>query len=286
MNYLYHNGSYCYSNSPLFTAENRAFRYGDSVFESIALVKGRIPLLDLHWKRIKDAAQILSMQLPVSFSQDELASICLTLARKNNNPPYARIRLTLYRTDGGLYLPAHSTGQLCIELRAVPECSFSVALKGQNLVIYPQALLTYTPLSGLKTGSALPYIIARIFAQQNEADNCLLLNAQGHIAEAANANIFWFETEDEVIFTPPLTSGCVAGVMRRYLIEQLLPDMGIACVEKPLLPEVLLQVRELLLTNATSGIDFVKSLNGQTYGCELANTIAQQLRIATQCQTN
>lgn len=280
LQYLYHNGGYYLTNTPLFTAANRAFRYGDSIFESMAMQHGKIPMLNAHCQRLAQSAKLLQITLPESFQPEAVAVVCRQLRVLNGNPEHARIRLCLYRADGGLYLPPSNTGNLLIELTPQKNPCFCIGLPGVNVVIYPRPLLSYTPFSHLKTGNSLPYIAARLYAGEQGAQDCLLLNHLGEVAESTNANIFWMENEQ--LFTPPLASGCVGGVMRQMLLQRLLPDMNVSCTEKPLQTQTLLQAREVLLTNATSGIRHVATAEGKIYGNTVSETIQQRLLLLTQ----
>lgn len=273
--YLYHNGSYYLSDTPLFTAANRAFRYGDSIFESIAMQQNNMPLFNAHWKRLTLSAELLQMQLPQFLEPETLLAICKHLRMLNGSPAHARIRVSLYRSGGGLYLPENNTANLLVELAPQQHPCFRIGLPGLGVVVYPHPLCCYTPFSHLKTGNALPYIAARMFAEQHGAQDCLLLNHHNTIAESTNANIFWLK--DGQLFTPPLTSGCVDGVMRQTLLQRILPDMNIACFEEPLYADTLLQTDEMMLTNATSGIRHVATGQNKKYGHTVSETIQRQL---------
>ncbi len=260
--YLYYNGSYCLSDTPMFTAGNRAFKYGDSLFESIVLFNGNIPFLSLHWERWTKTAQILQIQVPEDFTPTKLKEICADLAELNGQATSARIRLTIFRQDGGLFLPDDNTGVIIVTLHPIENTHFVLNQKGVNLVVYPQPLVASLFLSNLKTGNAIPYIIAAQFAKANQADNCLLLNTNMEIAEAANANVFWVKKDQ--VHTPPLDSGCLNGVMRKVVL-QILEEIKMPVLETQLTVETLRQADEVFLTNATQGIVWVAQFEEQTY---------------------
>lgn len=280
LQYLYHNGSYYLNNTPLFTAANRAFRYGDSIFESMAMQESKIPMFLEHWNRLTLSAKLLQIALPENMQPDAVFSVCRQLQTLNGNLPHARIRLSLYRSDGGLYLPQNNTGNLLIELTPKQHPCFRIGLPGLNVVVYPQPLLCYTPFSNLKTANSLPYIAARLFAEQQGAQDCLLLNHLGEVAESTNANIFWLESGQ--LFTPPLASGCVNGVMRQTLLQRILPDMNVACTEKPLPLPALSRAEEVLLSNAASGIRHVASFGGKSYKNTVSEMMQKRLLALTQ----
>lgn len=270
--YLYYNGSYCLSDTPMFTAGNRAFKYGDSLFESIVLFNGNIPFLSLHWERWKKTAQILQIQVPEDFTPTKLKEICADLAELNGQATSARIRLTIFRQDGGLFLPDDNTGVIIVTLHPIENTHFVLNQKGVNLVVYPQPLIASLFLSNLKTGNAIPYIIAAQFAKAKQAGNCLLLNTNIEIAEAANANVFWVKKDQ--VHTPPLDSGCLNGVMRKVVL-QTLDELKMPVLETQLTVETLRQADEVFLTNATQGIVWVVQFEEQTYTNNQAGKILE-----------
>ncbi len=270
--YLYYNGSYCLSDTPMFTAGNRAFKYGDSLFESIVLFNGNIPFLSLHWERWTKTAQILQIQVPEDFTPTKLKEICANLAQLNGQATSARIRLTIFRQGGGLFLPDDNTGVIIVTLHPIENTHFVLNQKGVNLVVYPQPLVAPLFLSNLKTGNAIPYIIASQFAKANQAGNCLLLNTNMEIAEAANSNVFWVKKNQ--VHTPPLDSGCLNGVMRKVVL-QILEEIKMPVLETQLTVETLRQADEVFLTNATQGIVWVAQFKEQTYTNNQAGKILE-----------
>lgn len=272
--YLYHNGSYCLANQPLFTAANRAFRYADSLFESMAMVNGNIPLLPMHLQRLTQSAQILQMVLPDELTPRRLLNHCKQLCLLNHIAPHARVRLTVYRANGGLYLPKYNQSLMLIETTALPPHSFEPNKEGVTIGIYPQPLVMPSVFSELKTGNALPYVIAAQYAAAHHLDNCLLLNCYHQIAETTNSNIFW--VSNQTVFTPPLSSGCLNGVMRKTLLN-LLPDMGLPCTQQPCTINTLLNAHEIWLTNATAGVQWVARLQEKTYYNTLALQVAEKV---------
>ena len=142
--------------------------------------------------------------------------------------------------------------------------------------IYPDARKTCDILSNSKTNNYLPYVMAALHAKQNKLNDCFVLNQHDRICDATIANIFWIK--DSVIYTPPLSEGCVAGVMRRFLMEKILntglthhsfSDGGI--MEATLDVHELESAQEVFLTNASYGIRWVKQFRNTTY----TNTLTQ-----------
>ncbi len=105
--------------------------------------------------------------------------------------------------------------------------------------------------------------MAGVFAQKNKLDDAIILNAFERICESAIANIFIIKGES--VFTPPLSEGCVAGVMRRWMLEKF-SLKNYAVTEKELSIEEVLDADEFFLTNSIHPIRWVKTFREKNYG--------------------
>lgn len=131
-------------------------------------------------------------------------------------------------------------------------------------------------IANLKTSNSLIYAVAAQQANEHKWNDALILNTSGHIIESTIANIFWIK--DNSIYTPPLSSGCIAGVMRRFIIATL-ADKGIGVQEKELSKEILLSADEVFLTNAIKGIKWVSDLENTKFSLPiLTKQLYQQLQ--------
>jgi branched-chain amino acid aminotransferase len=110
-----HNGQVLPADTPIFTASNRSFRYGDGLFESIRVFDGRLPFFDYHWQRLSAGLACLGMVGPALYSPDFFIN---EIAKLTNGQGHWRIRLTVWRSGGGLYLPETNLPEFLIE--AVP----------------------------------------------------------------------------------------------------------------------------------------------------------------------
>ncbi len=248
------------NDEALITAENRNFKYGDGLFESMVAIEGKIPLWPLHLDRISKGMQLLGLQTPVHIDWLEEINKCL---RFDSND---RIRWAVFRTDGGHYTPSRNDSAFLIQTYPLKNKP-GLRLSGLKAGIFQDLPLPCGhAIWNLKTCNAIPYIMAARFAKQNNWNECLILNQNGNVAEACSSNVFIVKKRD--ISTPTLTEGCVAGVMRRYLIE-MLNQKGIAVIEKAVsIPEVM-DADEIWLTNAVKGIQWVNLLNGKEFGHEM-----------------
>ncbi len=255
----YFNGQYLNENDIQIPITNRSFRYGDGLFESMALFQGKIPLLNYHYQRMSSGLQALQMSWKLDVL--ELETIITTLTRKNDCPN-ARIRCLLYRKGAGLYTPQVNEVGLLIECKAMNQNGFILNKKGLDIGLYTDIYKTPSPISHFKTNNALVYILAAKYKQTQALDDCLVINHVGEVIEAVSSNVFIIHKG--IIKTPPLSAGPVGGTMRQYILDQL-EQYGIPYKLINIHPDLLLEADELFLTNAVQGIRWVHAYGDKTY---------------------
>ncbi len=223
----------------------RAIYFGDSIFESIHVLDKKPLLVQRHFNRLVKSAIVLKYQLPKGLTADKFVSEILHAIEisKIKNKKNCRVRFTLYRDGAGLYLPITDISKYIIDVYDMNNVFYSQDLNKKNIVgIYAENYKACSPLSNIKTGNALVYVMASIWAKQNGYNDALIVNQYGNIIEASSSNIFWIK--NNITYTPPLSEGCIAGVMR----EEIISVENI--VEKPCKHLDLMQADEIFLTNA------------------------------------
>ncbi len=255
------NGKITPADQPVLQASNRGYRYGDGLFETLKLDKGVILLEDLHFKRLLKGLQLLKFELPKLFSTGKLAEDILHLADKNQVRELGRVRLSVFRGNGGLYDDDRNL-QYLIECWPLAYSFSRLNENGLVIGIYPDACKQVDMVYGLKSASFLPYAMASVFARQNTLKDCLLLNTQGQIADSTIANLFIVK-EDHYI-TPGPEQGAVDGVMRKYLVREM-RAAGYSIEEGPVSLEKLAAADEVFLTNAIHGIKWVRQFRDSDY---------------------
>jgi branched-chain amino acid aminotransferase len=265
MNYVCFNGEIVAANQTLFTAQNRSFKYGDGVFETIKVCNRGIPLAELHFERLFQSLKLLKIVAPFHSAQlsEEISSLC----EKNKCPELARVRLAVYRDEeqGAGYV-----------MEALPVSSEINRFNdsGYKIDIYPYARKAKDAFSNLKTANFLPYVLAGIHAQENLLDDCIVLNSDNDICDTSKANIFLIK--DKEIFTPALHQGCVNGVMRRFLIDGL-KRLNFTIYQETLKEEDLFNADELFLSNAVFGMRWVQFFREKNFTNTITAEIYRQL---------
>ncbi|UKJ06515.1 aminotransferase class IV [Solitalea lacus] len=252
--FINYNGEILPEEQPLFTAKNRAFRYGDSLFESVRMINGELKFLEYHVERLQEGMKRLYFSNHKVFTAEFLNDQVHQLAKSNKIFDQARVRISVFREGGGLYTPEINTGTFVIEMQKLEEPAYEINKKGVIIDLYDDVRKNFNPLSGLKTGNSLPYILAAVYKQQKGLDDVILLNDEGYLVEGISSNLFLVKNGE--FYTPALTEGCVAGVMRRVILAMGL-HTGLKFHELKIRPEALRDADEIFLTNAAQGIRWV-----------------------------
>lgn len=242
------NGSYFDAGVPLFTETNRAFRYGDGLFETMLWKDGSIRFFDAHMARLYEGMQLL--QLNAYEKLEELLRKSINnLITLNQINTAARVRLSVYRGSNGAYCPESNEIQWVI---SVKEISPESANKVKSLILYDEIKKPINKLSGIKSANGLLYVLAAKYAKEHNYDEALILNEKGEVCEASSSNIFIMH--NDLIYTPPLSSGCLNGVYRKKLVEALKLNLTDKFIEKAVTVDMLHAANGIWLTNAIHGL--------------------------------
>ena len=261
MNSICFNGKVVSGNEPVLMTSNRGYRYGDGLFETMKVVKGNIVLNQFHIERLFSGLSLLKFEKPKLFTVEKLQQEIMHLCRKNECEKSARVRLSIFRGNGGLY-DEDKTLQYIIECWPLNESVTKLNENGLVIDVYPDAEKSCDKFSNLKSANFLPYVMAAQYAKENKFNDCLVLNNSGSIADSTIANLFIIR--NGIILTPGLEDGCVNGVMRRYLIEKL-KAAGYELREESITVSNLKAADEIFLTNAINGIRWVRQFRDSMY---------------------
>ncbi len=260
--YVNINGRILEASKCALSVENRAFRYGDGVFETLRLINGKPVFLADHFARLIHGLTNLEMSIDSSFSLGNIEAQIVELAAKNGVEQGGRCRITCFRNPGGYYAPENLHFSYIIELTTLDKNAYEMNAEGLTIGVYDDIAITVNKLSADKTLARQVQVLAGIYAQKNQYDDCLLLNTKGLIAEAISSNVFLLI--DGVLYTPDITSGCVNGVMRKQIIA-LAKKINVGVVETSITPESLDKCSELFLTNVVTGISWVGAFDKNRY---------------------
>ena len=273
MNYFNYNGKLLKEGTTIIGADSRALRYGDGLFETIKIKNGKIELADEHFARLWKGMQVLQFDVPKHFSPEKLEEQIIALAEKNTHQSGARVRLSIIRGDGGLFDAKNLTPYFIIQTWPLPEGNGEWNSNGLVAGIYSEVKKSCDILGNLKHNNYLPYVLAALQAKKEKWNDAILLNAAGNICDSTIANIFL--VKNEIIYTPALSEGCVAGVMRQALL-QFLKANNYQMEERAVTEVELFAADEVFFTNSMYNIRWVQSIADVDY----ANNFTQKIYAA------
>lgn len=256
------NGKFFLETENHLSINNRSLRYGDGFFETMKLQKNNIQLFHLHSARILKSLLLLKLQLPKHFSLEKLEEQIIVTAQKNNHENLARIRVMFFRAEGEIFDANNHQVQIMIQSFELSDAFNELNKNGLVVDVFKDAKKSCDVFSNLKTNNYLPYVMGAIWAKENHLNDALILNSSEFIADSCIANVFLIKYNK--IITPSLKSGCIAGVMRQHIIQQL-QQINIDVEEKSISVEDVLNADEVFLTNAIKGISWVKQCGNTSY---------------------
>lgn len=271
VSYLCYQGEFYRSDRP-FMGLNRAFKYGDGCFETMRSFGENIPFLSFHFHRLKSTLQFLRIEFDEDFIA-EVQSALIETIRKNELQNGSRLRLTVFRRGGGRYQSEEDRAAYLIEIEPASS-KFELNTKGLSIELSKNVLIYPSPYTSMKLIGSPTYILAAKEKVEQKKDDLLICNPKGEIAEATYSNLFI--VKNKTVLTPPISSGCLNGVMRAKMFE-IMPLLGHTLSEKELSTADVESADEVFLTNAISPVTWVSSFRTHRYFKKLSQHIVDYL---------
>lgn len=269
------NGRFIKQDEMRFGAENRAFKYGDGFFETMHYAFGEVQLFDLHLKRMKKAMQLLKIESDILTNTLLLHKEIVHLNNANHFFKGARIRITIYRSGGGLYAPESSKAEYLIESTPLKNDDYPLNTKGLSVAVYSAMKKPTDAFNFYKSMNSRVSILASIYKKEVESDDCFLVNNDLDIIESISSNTFFIR--DKTIYTAGNDSGCIHGVMREKLLQEV-QKLGLNLVmDSHIKAHHLLQFDEMFLTNAIKGIQWIGAYKTKRYDNKICKEIHKAL---------
>jgi branched-chain amino acid aminotransferase len=269
MRYTNINGKLLPAADAVVPVDNRALRYGYGVFETILCLDGVLQLKKYHWERLFDGVQRLNLLLPPFMDALSIEQETLKTIKKNNLQHRCRVRIQMFADGGGLYDGTSSRAQYIIECFPLEVQTIKLNEAGLQVGLAENLFKSTDALANLKTCNALLYVMAAQQAKQNKWNDALVCNTDGNVIESTIANIFWIK--GDTVYTPPLTEGCIAGVMRRHIMSK------IPVVEQTLSPSLLYGADSVFLTNAIRRVKWVNYIGNHSFQLGMIPAIYQKI---------
>lgn len=269
-----YNGTIC-ENALTSITNNRAFLYGDAVFETLKIVDNKILFLEDHYFRLMASMRILRMEIPMSFTMEYMEQQILELLNVLKVSSSARVRISFFRKPGGRYLPHDNETEFIVTAEPVENELYVISSEDYEVDIYKDFYISRNLLSTLKTTNKLIHITGSIYAAENGLANCFLLNDNKNVVEALQGNIFMLTGNDLV--TPPLADGCLNGIMRKQVIKLADKMKDIQIRESSISPFDLQKADEIFITNVITGLQPVKKYRKKEYTDALSKEFVKRL---------
>lgn len=266
------NGRFVPKEKAVVSIFDRAFLYGDGLFETLRVVNGVPFRWQQHLERLQCGAQALKIALP--FDSAALRDFADRLL-KQNEMLQALLRVTLSRGVGVRGYSPKGANRPFLAMSLHPAPPLRQGRPPQwRLATSSLRLLANDPLAQFKTCNKLPHIVARAEAEHAGANEALLLNSEGFVAEAAAANVFWLERK--TLCTPPLRCGILAGVTRAAILG-LSHTLGLANRETNLTLDQIFKKDGVFLSLSSRGVVEATTLDGRSLN---QSALTQQIQLA------
>lgn len=273
MEFLVFNGKYFTGESALVSVNSRGLKFGDGLFETMKSINSHVEMIDDHFARLWKGLDTLQFKLSTHFTPDKLEEEMLALLQKNGHLKTARIRITVFRGDGGLYDAVNHIPNYLIQTFELAQGNITWNSNGLILGIYTDVKKSCDILSNLKHNNFLPYSMAALHAKEQKWNDAVLLNTHNRICDSTIANIFLIR--NAIIYTPALEEGCIAGVMRKCIIKKL-TALNYKVKEAEISVDDLLSAEEVFLTNSIYNIRWVQQIGDSKF----ANTLTAKINAA------
>jgi len=255
------------------TLNNRAFKYGDGIFETVKVLNNNLVFWEDHYFRLMSSMRMLRMKIPMSFTLEFLEAEILKTIKSQEASSSFRVRLSVYRQDGGLYTPTTNNIDYLIEVSPL-----NIQEKTTYTVDLFKDFYNYSGLlSTVKTNNRMLNTLASVFASENDLDNAILLNEKKGVVEATNGNIFI--VKGNIIKTPALTEGCIKGITRGKIIEIITKNGDFEVEETSISPFEIQKADEVFVTNAIIGVEIVTNYRKKVFSRVVGDKLSNSLRI-------
>lgn len=266
------NGELFSAESDILTSANRGLKYGDALFETLRCVKGDLFFWEDHYFRLMASMRMLRMEIPMTFTLEFLeAEIKKTISGNQWDDEAVRVRITVFRNDGGLYAPMTNNVSYLIEVGEMASPFYLIQDDGYEVELFKDYYVNKDMLSTLKTTNKILNVVASVYAQENGYANCLLVNTDKNVVEAINGNLFL--VKGNTIKTPPLGDGCLNGIIRKKIMEIVDSTEGFQMLEESVSPFELQKADELFITNSIIGIQPISKYRKKQF----VNTVSKGL---------
>jgi branched-chain amino acid aminotransferase len=265
-------------NNSVITNNNRAYAYGDGLFETIKAVHGKLLFFEDHYFRLMASMRIMRMEIPMSFTLEFLQDeILKTLKANQLDKTTSRVKLQVHRIEGGLYQPESNDIEFVVSVNTLDQNFYLLNEGDYEVDLFKDFYVSPSLISTLKTNNKALNVVGSIYAKENKLANCLLINTNKSVVEALNGNVFL--VKGNTIKTPPLSDGCLKGIIRKQLIEIINLMDEYTLEEASISPFEIQKADEMFITNVITGIQPVSKYRKKQFKTDVAKALLQRLNV-------
>ena len=266
------NGELLHNNTDFLNENNRGLQLGDAVFEELRVINGDVIFLEDHYLRLMSSMRILRMEIPMNFTMEFMEEEILKLICEDGLRETKQIKFTVYRnTSDNNFSKSDNSISYFITSTTLINPFFVLDDKAYEVELFKDFYKTSSMLSNLDTNNKILNVVGSIYAQENDYQDCLLLNERKQVIEALNGNVFI--VKDNQVKTPPITDGCVNSVIRKKIIDIVSKLNEVEFLEESLSPFELQKADELFIANNVNGLVSITKYRKKDF----VNTTAKSL---------
>ena len=266
------NGELLHKNTDFLNENNRGVQLGDAVFEELRVINGDVIFLEDHYLRLMSSMRILRMEIPMNFTMEFMEEEILKLICEDGLRETKQIKFTVYRnTSDNNFSKSDNSISYFITSTTLINPFFVLDDKAYEVELFKDFYKNSSMLSNLDTNNKILNVVGSIYAQENDYQDCLLLNERKQVIEALNGNVFIVKGNQ--VKTPPITDGCVNSVIRKKIIDIVLKLSEVEFLEESLSPFELQKADELFIANNVNGLVSITKYRKKDF----VNTTAKSL---------
>lgn len=269
------NGELLNEDDKILDAKNRGLQLGDAVFEELRVVTGDVIFLEEHYLRLMSSMRLLRMEIPMNFTMEFMEEEILKTVSNVDLKQTKRVKFTVFRNNDVL---ANNSISYIITTSILPNPFYILEEEDYEIELFKDFYKNSSMLSNLDTNNKILNVVGGIYAQENDYQDCLLLNETKQVVETLKGNIFL--VNKNVIKTPPLSDGCLNGILRKKLMDIIIKLEDYELQELSISPFELQKADELFAVNSIEGIISITKYRKKDFTNSIAKKLIGKLNAA------
>ena len=278
------NGELFGDDIKFLDVNNRGLQLGDAVFEEIRVVNREVFFLEEHYLRLMSSMRILRMDIPMSFTMEFMEEeILKVISEAESNKSY-RIKFNVFRNNTGDYTLSDNSISYIISKAELEKSFYTIEENTYEVELYKDFYKNSSMISNLDTNNKVLNVVGAIYANENDYQDCLLLNERKQVVESLNGNVFL--VHDKIIKTPPLTDGCLNGILRRKLMDIISKSDEFQLLEESISPFELQKADEMFIVDNIFGIIPITKYRKKNFNNSVSKSLIGKLNAAARLSLN